>query len=186
MFVYKDLTALVDTIFVVITEILGSLKAFYFVQNMKILQQLMKNINCDIFQPKTLEQKRLVQPILALWKIIYILYWFPVTSTLTSWAVFPILDGSSKIFRLPFAAWYPYNTNISPWYELTYVYQVVGVWFLAISTLNIDTLILALMTYTSAQSVLLCNSVKNLKTDAMQSYNTKLLKCIVHHKKLIM
>jgi hypothetical protein len=106
-------------------------------------------------------------------------------TTLVLWAIFPIMDGTVKDRRLPFSAWYPYNTKISPLYEITYLYQVISVWCLAIANLNMDTLIAALMMYIGCQCDILCDDMKNLRNSVESDFNRKLLDCIEHHKTIL-
>ena len=145
----------------------------------------MVTLDGQLFQPRTLEQRRLVQPGLDSWKMTYTIFYVPVIATLILWAVFPIVDGSFREYRLPFSAWYPYNTKVSPFYELTYVYQIVSIWFLSITNFNMDTLIAALMMYIGTQCDILSDDVKNLGSRGELEFNTKLLKCIDHHRNII-
>ncbi|KAJ3663376.1 hypothetical protein Zmor_007651 [Zophobas morio] len=184
-FVYTDIAAVTAIIFVILTEILTAVKVYYFVRNMKQLKEIMETLKEESFLPETQQQKILVQPGLNLWKFTYIVYHFPVLPTLTAWAIYPITDGSVQEYRLPFSAWYPFNTKISPYYELTYVYQIVSVWFLAIACLNMDTLVAALMMYVSRQCEILCDRVKNLGSEGVDKYGQRLLECIIHHKKIL-
>ncbi|RZC38603.1 7tm 6 domain containing protein, partial [Asbolus verrucosus] len=184
-FVYSDLEALTATIFVTLTDVLASVKAFYFTQNMKILKKLMINLNSEIFQPKSDRQLILITPGLNSWKAIYAAFWAPVATTLFLWAIFPILDGSVKQQRLPFSAWYPYNSKISPLYEITYMYQVISIWFLATANLNMDTLIAALMMYIGTQCDILCDDLRNLRDCIGSEFNRKLVQCIQHYKTIV-
>ncbi|RZC41867.1 7tm 6 domain containing protein, partial [Asbolus verrucosus] len=93
-----------------------------------------------------------------------------------------------KDSRLPFLAWYPYNSKVSPFYEITYVYQIVSISFIAIANSNIDTLIAALNMYIGAQFDILCDDLRNLQDltqSASLSFNEKLTDCIQHHKKIL-
>ncbi|KAJ3663377.1 hypothetical protein Zmor_007652 [Zophobas morio] len=185
LFVYTDLTALTAIIFVTVTDLLASVKVYYFVSNIGILKKLMVTLDGQLFQPRTLEQRSLVQPGLDSWKFTYVAFCVPVITTLILWAVFPIMDGSFREYRLPFSAWYPYNTKVSPLYELTYVYQIVSIWFLALTNVNMDTLIAALMMYVGTQCDILSDDVRNLGSRGVMEFNTKLLNCIDHHRNIL-
>ncbi|KAJ3663374.1 hypothetical protein Zmor_007651 [Zophobas morio] len=181
-FVYTDLQALTALVFITITDLMALVKVYYFVRNMKQLKNLMVTLDEKLFQPKYFNQKLVFISGLNFWKFTYVLYHIPVVPTLSAWIVYPVLDGSAKDYRLPFSAWYPYNTKISPFYQITYIYQIVSIWFMAFSALNMDALMAALMMFVGAQCDILADNVKNLgHTD----YNTHLLECVKHHKKIL-
>jgi hypothetical protein len=135
-YIYSDLQALAAIIFLLFTSSLTSVKAYYFFRNMNLLKDLMVVLESKQFQP-TQHQTLLVQPMLKLWTFVYKAYWFFVGSTVLLLGVFPVVDGSFRQYRLPFVAWYPYNTTISPFYEITYIYQTFSIGFLASLCLNL-------------------------------------------------
>ncbi|RZC40485.1 hypothetical protein BDFB_015191, partial [Asbolus verrucosus] len=85
----------------------------------------MITLNSDSFQPKNVRQIMLVQPALKFWKMIYNTLLSAVGPAVFLWVIFPILSGEVKTYGLPFVAWYPYNYKASPYYELTYLHQIV-------------------------------------------------------------
>ncbi|RZC32582.1 7tm 6 domain containing protein [Asbolus verrucosus] len=97
-------------------------------------------------------------------------------------------DKSVKEHRLPFLAWYPFNEKKSPFYEITYIYQIVSISFIAMTTLSINTLIAALNMYIAAQFDILCDDLRNLRnvTDALSAdFNVRLINCVNHHKEIL-
>ncbi|RZC35283.1 7tm 6 domain containing protein, partial [Asbolus verrucosus] len=186
-FVYSNLEALTATIFVSLSDALVTLKIYYFVKNIRILKQLMRKLDDEVFQPRNVKQRALVQPSLNIWTATYIGFWVPAALTLTLWSVFPILDKSVQQHRLPFAAWYPYDTKKSPFYELTYLHQVVSIWFLSTANLHMDTMLTALMMYIGVQCDILCDNLKNLENELgyRMGFKEKLIDCIKHHKEIL-
>ncbi|RZC38123.1 7tm 6 domain containing protein [Asbolus verrucosus] len=187
-FIRNDLKAVTGTIFVLLTDMGASLKTYCLIKNMKMLKQLMMTVNYDLFQPKTLKQKNLIQPNINAWKCIGLTFWFFTVGCLILWSLFPILDKTVKDYRLPFLAWYPYNTKISPQYELTYFYQAVATIFLATVNVNLDTLIAALNMFVGAQFDILCDDLRNLHgvgRNASRSVEEKLKNCIHHHREIL-
>ncbi|XP_044270072.1 odorant receptor 83a-like [Tribolium madens] len=158
----NDLKAVTAIIFLNLSELLGILKSYYLIKNMAKLKQLMITLNSPKFQPKNERQIKLIEPNLKFWKQIYYVYWVMSSGALFFWATFPILDKSVKDHRLPFLAWYPFDTKVSPFYEIAYVHQVIGVIFVAISTVGVDTLIAALCMYIGAQIDILCDNLRQL------------------------
>ncbi|RZC43012.1 7tm 6 domain containing protein, partial [Asbolus verrucosus] len=70
IFILNDIQAVTGVIFALLMEILGMLKAYCLVTNMKMLKQLMITVNSDLFQPKSHRQRNLIQPNLDAWKAI--------------------------------------------------------------------------------------------------------------------
>ena len=182
IFLLDDLKAVTSIIFLNLSELLGMLKAYYLFRNMAILKQLMLTLNSDIFQPKNQQQQELIEPNLKLWRLNYVVYWGMSLGAVFFWIAVPVLDKSVKNWQLPFSAWYPFDTKVSPNYEITYLYQAIGVIFVAISTLGVDTLIAALTMYIGAQLDLLCDNLKHLRS---KNFEAEFFKCIEHHKQML-
>jgi hypothetical protein len=181
-FVYNDLEALAGTFFITVTDLLASVKMYFFVQNIGLLKELMMTLNCEIFQPKTRQQIDLVRPGLTIWKMTYVTFWVMVGATTTLMLVFPFFNNSLQQKQLPFAAWYPFSTKKSPFYEVAYLYQAVGMWYLTVANVNMDTLIAALMMYVGTQCDILCDDLKNLQ-DLSDTKN--IVKCVNHHREIV-
>ncbi|RZC33043.1 7tm 6 domain containing protein, partial [Asbolus verrucosus] len=186
-FVMDDLQSVTGTIFILLTEFAVALKTYCLMKNMKTLKQLMVTINCDLFQPKSLEQRKLIQPNLTTWQVTVSAYWVCAFGCLFFWSLFPIFDKSVKNYRLPFLAWYPYNYKTSPQYEFTYLYQVLAICFIAMVNVNIDSLIGALNMYIAAQFGLLCDDLRNLHggEEISLDINKKLKNCFLHHREIL-
>ncbi|XP_068915595.1 odorant receptor 46a-like isoform X1 [Tenebrio molitor] len=180
--IYTDLQALASTFFVLGTDWLASIKVYYFMRKIKTIKRLLKELESEEFQPRSEHQKISLEPTLKSWKVIYAAFWIVTVPALSSVSIFPIIDGSARHHRLPFWAWYPYDTTTSPNYEVTYFYQVVGIWFLAICNINMDTLMAALMMYTVTQCDILCNNLRNIKSG---DRSKQIIECVQHHKKIL-
>ena len=185
-FIFPDLAAIADTIFVTLSEILAAMKTYHVLQNMQVLKKLMLDINEDYFQPRNSAQIKMIESSLNFWKKTSTIFWSMGSGAVFFWAVYPILDGSVKENRLPFLAWYPYNTTISPLYEITYVYQIISVAFIASTSLAVGTLIAALNVFIGAQCDILCDNLKySVKGRSVNNSRKTLLCCIKHHKRIL-
>ncbi|RZC33727.1 7tm 6 domain containing protein [Asbolus verrucosus] len=186
IFVVNDLEAASGTIYISLILSLAVIKTYCIIGNMKILKRLMVNINSDIFQPKSEKQRKLTKSNLSKWKRFYVVFTVNSSCAVFFLCTFPILDKSVKEYRLPLMAWYPYNTKVSPFYEITYVYQCVSLLFIAITNVSTDTLIAALNMYIGAQCDIFCDDLRNLRNeDVPGDINEILMKCITHHKKIL-
>ncbi|KAJ3663312.1 hypothetical protein Zmor_007608 [Zophobas morio] len=190
-FVYKNLEALTGTIFITVTDVLASIKMYFFIQNIGVIKQLMITLNSRLFQPKNSAQIDLVRPGLNSWKFMYVTFWIMTSTTVFTYSIFPFLDNSVKEKNLPFVAWYPYNAKISPLYEITYLYQVLGIWYLTVANINMDTMIAGLMMYVQTQCDILCDNLRNLgsftQTELNEGYtfNHKIIICVKHHRLMV-
>jgi hypothetical protein len=177
-----DLDIVAGTAFLAISESLVVVKMFYLARNIQTFKKLLVTLNSDLFQPRSVEQILLVSPSVEVWKLMYKLLCGSITMVLIFLTLVPIVDKSYKRYRLPLIAWYPYDTKASPLYEITYLHQIISVFFLAISNINIDTLVAALSMYAGAQLDILCDNLKNLAPD---HFEENLTKCVHHHREIV-
>ncbi|RZC41413.1 7tm 6 domain containing protein, partial [Asbolus verrucosus] len=185
---FDDLDALTGMLYVTTSEFLIAIKAYFAVKNMPILKKLMITLNCDLFQPRHPKQLDRIKSDFRIWRINSNMFWATAWMAVIFWSTYPVLDKSIKDKRLPFLAWYPYNTKVSPNYELTYVYQCFGVAFSASTSVTVDSLIAALHMYIGAQFVILCDDIRHI-FDRIEGESTdfvkKLLKCVEHHRAIL-
>ncbi|XP_063925943.1 uncharacterized protein LOC135139574 [Zophobas morio] len=183
---YKNIETFADSIFLTTTDVLISVKTFFFLRNLKIVKKLTDLWNDEIFQPKSNNQDEIIRRTLNFWKMVYISYFSMVSVTSSIWLLIPVLTNTVRDKQLPLIAWYFYDSTVSPLYEITYVYQSIGTVFLVISTINMDALILALMSYIVAQCDNLCDSFKYITIDKRcDVIKTKIVECITHHKTIL-
>ncbi|KAJ3663355.1 hypothetical protein Zmor_007641 [Zophobas morio] len=177
--VYTNLEALTEVIFMYGLETLLIFKVCCFMKNMTSVKEIMHHLNDDLFQPKNPQQIILVHPGLKEWKITYTIFSTSMVANIFFWTFYPILDGSVKERRLPFLALYPYDFKKSPFYQLTYLHQIISVSLMAIAAINIDMFLGAVMAYIGSQCELICDNLKNI-----QEYNfaETFLKCVRQYK----
>ncbi|KAJ3663332.1 hypothetical protein Zmor_007623 [Zophobas morio] len=183
-FIYKDLGALATTIFTTSEEVLVLAKIYFFTKNIGSVKKLLNSLYKDSFQPKNEKQMELVNSTLNFWKMVYGYFLFTITLSSITWSILPFLTKSVEKRQLPYPAWYPYNNTISPLYELTFLYQVLGMWYIILSNVNIDTFFYALLTYIVIQCDILCDNSKNLASGNL-TFNERLISCIEHHKEIL-
>ncbi|KAJ3635808.1 hypothetical protein MTP99_008684 [Tenebrio molitor] len=185
-FIRDNLEAITGTIYVLLVEMLVVFKVYYLIKNMEMLKQLLKILETDLFQPKTAQQRALIETSVFFWRVIYQTFLIMCCGTNLFWAIFPLLDKTAGEKRLPFLAWYPYNTKVSPLYEITYVYQIVSVGFITTVHVNVDALVAAVNVFNGSQFDILCDNLRNLHNLAVAGdINDKLVYCIDHHKQTL-
>lgn len=178
----NDMKIVAGTAFLAISEMLVVLKMFYMGRNMKTIKKLMVILDSDLFQPRNIEQITLVSPLLKVWKMLSRCFCGSATVTIFFWTLFPIIDNTYKNYRLPFLARYPYNTSVSPLYEISYCHQIASILFIAYGNVGMDTLIAALFVFTGAQIDILCDNLKNIQP---QGFSRSLVNCVKHHRTII-
>ncbi|KAJ3663389.1 hypothetical protein Zmor_007663 [Zophobas morio] len=183
-----DLEALAGTLFISV-QVVAVVKVFAFITRMKMIKELMRKLNDDIFQPRTYEQRGRATAALQFWWRIYVGYQISLACTVVLWSSFPLLDKSYKESRLPLPAWYPYDYTRSPFYEITYFYQSFSLAFLNVCNSNLDMFAVCLMIYIGAQCDILCDNLKLLRgSDSKGRYhhfNEELIKIIKEHKEIL-
>ncbi|RZC35217.1 7tm 6 domain containing protein [Asbolus verrucosus] len=182
-----DMDLIVEIFHILLQKILGLIKMYVFMRNIKTLKQLLKNLNGDVFQPKNMEQRLLVKPTLRGWKLVFNVFFYPTMTTVLLCGLIPILNGSYKNYRLPFLAWYPFNTKRSPMYQIVFAHQMISFTFLAITVVSIDMLTAALLMYVGIQCDILCNNLRNLGYDNRDGidFEKSLIACIEHHQNIL-
>ncbi|XP_015838678.1 odorant receptor Or1 isoform X2 [Tribolium castaneum] len=183
-FIFNDLNTLTGVIFVALTCLVAILKSLLFIFNMRRLKKLLLvDIRQKLFKPRNRQQVVMVQSRVNFWKKIYFMFTGMGVATMFFWALFPIMDGTVKEHRLPFLAWYPFSVNKSPFYEITYIYQIVSVFFIVIVNMNSDMLLVALMNILGVQCDLLCDNLKNIQF--RERINEEFLRCVNHHMQIL-
>lgn len=181
-FIYDQLVTLTASIVVTLTEVMGMIKFYIFYKNIKTVHRLMEILDKDIFQPKSPAQQMLLQRSFDTWKQIYFIFSVSAMMTLFLWGFYPLMDGSYKTGNLPFTAWYPYNEQATPFYELTYSYQILANYFIAFTNQNIDAFISALLMYIAAECKLVCDSLKNVNFHKKENIFVSIVQ---HHREIL-
>ncbi|KAJ3663388.1 hypothetical protein Zmor_007663 [Zophobas morio] len=180
-FIYTDFEILTSTILLTTTNVLALMKMYLFLKNVRKIKKLLNTLNTCEFRPKTLKEFELVKPSLTRWKKIYIWYNTIVIFNLLMWSIAPILGGLDQ-HRLPFEAWFPFDTQALPNYAAAYIYQIVCMWPMSLCNINLDCIIMALMMFLYVQCDLLCHSLRSLKWD---KFDEELVECIKRHKLIL-
>jgi hypothetical protein len=184
IFIIDDLETFTSSIFITLACVGGVAKTWQLIRNMPTLKQLFVSITDDIFQPRNDRQIALITPSILFWQRFYLVFRVLGYNTLFFWAAYPIFDKKTKEHQLPFVAWYPYDSKISPLYEITYVHQIVAMGYAVLSGVNVDMLIAALNMFIGAQCDILCDDLKHLGGDEKEM-GSRLVNCVKHHRAIL-
>ncbi|RZC34832.1 7tm 6 domain containing protein, partial [Asbolus verrucosus] len=163
-------------------EVLINIKVFMFIKNLRLMKQIMTTLSNDMFQPKCLKQVLLIEPALNIWRIIYNILIAIGGPTITLRMLYPFLTKSRV---LPLPAWYPYNIQISPLYEISFLHQFVTVLYSVVALYNIDMFIIALLVFVGAQCDIICDDLRNLNEKNFEIFNNKLIKFVKYHQEIV-
>ena len=183
LFYISDISVAGAIIFVILTDLIAVVKMHLVVRHMKMLKKLTAATNSSMLQPQNEAQEQAVMGGITFWTRSFQFFFFSGIATLFFWAIFPILDGGYKDYKLPFIAWYPYDYKKWPYYELTYVHQMISIVLIANLNMGIDSLSGALLTFVAAQCDILCDKLRNLhlKSDAREAF----IGCVNHHLRIM-
>lgn len=157
-------------------------KVFILIKNKKFLQNLPETLNGDSFQPKSKKQKVMVEPRLIVCHKLFKMYYWLVLVLAIFCLCLPFLNQSDA-HLLPFAAVYPFNHSVSPFYEISYIHQTIGLWYITAIGISTDILISSLNLYIYAQFTILCNNLEKLHLLADVNYG--LLQRILHYQTIL-
>nr|XP_008197157.2 PREDICTED: odorant receptor Or1-like [Tribolium castaneum] len=187
-FIRNNLSAVTGTIYILLIEILLVFKVYYLVKNMTVLKQLLKMLETEMFQPRNSTQINEIQADMKFWQMLIRFLWVSVMCSNLFWAIYPLVDNAGKEKRFPFLAWYPYDAQKSPYYEITYVYQTISVNYMSSIHVSVDALAGALNVYNGNQFDILCDNLRNLHRltkngtiDAGRNFRY----CLKHHKHIL-
>lgn len=179
-FIMNDLTALAASIYILPSKIALIFKIFKFISNIKFVKKLVEELNNEVFQPADAKQIKLIQSNFWEWKVVAKIIWFSTAGGMIFFLFFPLLDKSDHR-RLLFPSWYPFETQKSPFYEITFVYQVLSLLYVGLVNIDIDLFLSAVNMYIGCQFDLLCYNLQNLR----HNNKRKILKCYEHHQQIL-
>lgn len=175
-----NLEAFASSIYVLSVKLVVSAKTCKFFNSVKNLQKIFEEVDDDLFQPTNEIQQQIVKNILNNWKKFFVVFLIGVVSTVFSYIVSSSLNNwKNKSLFCP--SWYPYNTKLSPFFEITYLHQVMAIILLAFINTFMDMLFCFLQIFIECQFGLLCDSLQRMK----HSKKTEIRRCIQHHQKIL-
>lgn len=170
----KEVTATVYNYFSTIAVII---KVHFFHSRFNCTEAALKIFEHVQFQPQNKKQRKILSS--AVFQARFIFFYFCGTASiaLACWIFIPMFDSKRGF---PSKAWFPFDYFKSPFYEITYIWQSVFVFYHAAINVGMDPLFAMLMIIVGAQCEVLCNKLQNTKEN-----NDGLKNCIIHHKLIL-
>ncbi|XP_064212334.1 odorant receptor 46a-like [Tribolium castaneum] len=186
---FGDIEKMTDASFLLLTNLVQCFKMYSFLTHGPRVWKLIHSMNNSDFKPKNLEQRNILVEEIKMSKRISKTFFMACTIVCSLWGISPFIDrGNSEKLRLPLSGWYPYSTDTSPGYEITYAHQTLTTWIDGLADVGMDTFLSGVIMVIAAQLSLLNNSLKNLtkncKNDGKKA-NTNLIECVIHYRTII-
>ncbi|RZC34801.1 7tm 6 domain containing protein [Asbolus verrucosus] len=176
-FVYKDLEALAQTIFISATDLLASVKIGWYVVDYHRCHKY-GHFNCcfDDVAPLSSASFSHMFYVTAIIAQILLYCWFgnEVELRFAGYRInfVPVnFDGTQE--------------NINFRYQLGILTTAISIWIVIIAVVNMDMFLVALVAYLCAQCNILCDTLRNLKDSRSLDFNRKLIESIKHHKEIL-
>lgn len=179
-FIMNDLTALAASIYILPCKIALIFKIFKFISNNGFIRRLAKKLNGKAFQPADARQIKLAESNFWEWNVVARIMRFSTGGGMIFYLSFPLLDKSENR-RLLFPSWYPFDAQKSPFYEITFIYQILSLLYVALVNIHIDLFLSALNMYIGCQFDLLCHNLQNLR----HNNKNKILEFYQHHRGIL-
>ncbi|CAH1109886.1 unnamed protein product [Psylliodes chrysocephalus] len=123
--------------FLFLTHAVQITKVFYLFKYRLRVRKLINCLNQPIFQPQSDKQRTTLTNYIKLSKFASFSFLTAGVLTCIFWATYPFTEDELK---LPLAGWFPFDTTVSPNFELAYTYQCMATTLNGITIISIDTL----------------------------------------------
>lgn len=166
----SDLEKITDASFLLLTHFAQFFKIIYFFKNRALMLELLKMMKEDILQPISERQFVKLSKTMKYAANFYYIFLLMAVGTVSLWGAFPVLDKTNDgPLHLPLSAWYPFDTNPSPVFEIIYGYQLFAVLTDGLANISLDTMCTGLMAHVCGQLDNLNDTLENLKFYAGES-----------------
>lgn len=197
-----DFSLFVATGFSLMSTILASIKAYIFLTRFRLVRKIVNTLDTDNFQPKNTQQEETVRHNFNIQKRINIAFMTIVFGIVAARCAEPFFTNDTY---LPYNCWYPYDFKKSPYYELSWIHQLISVYYCCVVIVNFDMFAVTLMIYIGQECDMLVNTVENIeeftarkvtpqdhrktigksKNFIMTRINSTLIDCIKRHKEIL-
>lgn len=147
------------------THIAQLFKIFFFNKNSQKIVNLVYSLEGEIFAPRNERQSKILEKAVRAIDLDFKFYSWLTISTCFLYSTFPFFDNIGQERHLPFLVWYPFNIEISPIFEIVYLYQIFSVTNNALHNVVTDTMFSGLMKMAGAQLSMLQDTMTYLTND---------------------
>ena len=159
---------------------MGYIKATFIFLRRYQLGHLIKQLNLEIFQPiNDIERKILTKGFRfydLIRKFLVTEAWISVAAT----CITPLFYNKNGGFVV--AGWYPFNTSVSPTYELVYTQQSVSMIYVSMVNIYVDVVLAGILTFIGVQCDFVCHRLKNSQPKHKIKSVMEFEKVVNHHR----
>ncbi|KAJ0173796.1 hypothetical protein K1T71_010945 [Dendrolimus kikuchii] len=189
--VWGDLDVVSQASYLLFTQACLCFKITVFHLNIGMLKELLKQMNSEIFMPKSIVQENILK--LQAARIKNLLLAFMISSQLTCgmWALKPLFDDAGSR-KFPFDMWMPVTPEKSPDYHIGYAFQLLTICMSAYMYFGVDSVALSSVIFGCAQIDIIKDKILSVQpvwnkrsteaTETLHENHKTLIDCIKHHQ----
>jgi hypothetical protein len=191
---YDDMEKWSSSALLTLTELLTNMKAYYIIINKATILKIQGSVKRESFQPKNPRQEEMAKSTFKIFDTMYLVHMMGPTVTIMFFGLYPLLELKTKQEKhLPFSACYPYDYTLWPYFELTYIYQIICSFVCAFIHVQADCLAFNLIAILVVQVDYLTDNLRNMGNKGKNEKRGKcehetdidLYDCIAHHKEIL-
>nr|AXM05152.1 odorant receptor [Campoletis chlorideae] len=193
--VWGDIEGMIAGSFLLMTNTGNGYKMIVVLVRHKRIRRLVEIIKGKIFSGENERYEKVLTRYTWLGILHHLTYQSLGAISITCWAlgsIFDILKGGAR--RLPVESWYPFDVNVSPYFEITYCQQILGQMILCFHNIALDTLVTNFINVACCQLQILKLNVQSIGHDHQIDHDSSIYKqrahkqlndCVEHSKAII-
>lgn len=169
--------------YTVMAELVAPLKLIIFRKNFNKIMSTLNILNLDCFQPKNVKQKHILQKAINLARNLHFAYF-----CILCFVLFMLYFPNYLLKKLSLLVWVPFDYNQPIYYEVVFIYTVVGGACCAYSSISIDSFLWISWIQIKSQLMCVCDTLRNLKKISKhrgEQKKTILLNCVQHYNAIL-
>ncbi|XP_041979496.1 odorant receptor Or1-like [Aricia agestis] len=160
--IWGDIPMMTGVAFLLFTNLAQALKILNLLVRRRRIQAIIEDNDRVFREVETVEGREIIRSCDRETSFLLLLYVILTLVTTTGWA------SSAEKGKLPFQAWYPYDTSRTPAFQLTYIHQVSALVTTALLNVCKDTLVTTLIAQGRCRLRLLAARLRGLTEDLSQ------------------
>ncbi|CAG9562191.1 unnamed protein product [Danaus chrysippus] len=165
--IWGNLSLMTGTALVLFTNISHATKIINLIARRNSISFLIKDSNDDLVAETSPRGRELIKSCDRETRNQQVIFLLVTFITAVGWAV------SSDKKTLPLPAWYPFDTSISPAYELTYMSQMLTIMIIAVLNISKDSMVTTLLAQTRCRLTLVGLALTNVCSGLMPQEHSK-------------
>lgn len=157
---FEDFSSFVLCGFSVLSSALPSIKTYIFLSNLPLIREIENLLDKDNFQTNNTRQEENVRQNFQIQRWINNTFMVIVIAYTGIWISMQFFKNDRA---LPFYCWYPYDFRKPLYYEISWIHQLVSVFYCCIVCVNFDMFAIALMICIGLECDMVADTVENIE-----------------------